>query len=99
MKEYKDIKDDQIRIIGEDDRKKSPFRHPRVIILAICVLLLIGGGILFVIMNREKASETEPEPSYFEPEATPEPIGREWLGSRVDSLAKRIHRNQGHAHQ
>ena len=54
MKEYKDIKDDQIRIIGEDDRKKSPFRHPRMIILAICVLLLIGGGILFVIMNREK---------------------------------------------
>lgn len=88
MKEYKDIKDDQIRIIGEDDRKKSPFRHPRMIFLAICVLLLIGGGILFVIMNREKASETEPEPSYFEPEATPEPIGREWLGSRVDSLAK-----------
>ena len=88
MKEYKDIKDDQIRIIGEDDRKKSPFRHPRMIILAICVLLLIGGGILFVIMNREKASETEPEPSYFEPEATPEPTGREWLGSRVDSLAK-----------
>ena len=39
MKEYKDIKDDQIRIIGEDDRKKSPFRHPRMIILAICVLL------------------------------------------------------------
>ena len=38
--------------------------------------------------NREKASKTEPEPSYFEPEATPEPIGREWLGSRVDSLAK-----------
>ena len=35
MKEYKDIKDDQIRIIGEDDRKKSPFRHPRVI---ICLL-------------------------------------------------------------
>ena len=88
MKEYKDIKDDQIRIIGEDDRKKSPFRHPRMIILAICILLLIGGGILFIRSNREKASKTEPEPSYFEPEATPEPIGREWLGSRVDSLAK-----------
>ena len=54
MKEYKDIKDikdDQIRIIGEDDRKKSPFRHPRMIILAICILLLIGGGILFIRSN------------------------------------------------
>ena len=88
MKEYKDIKDDQIRIIGADDRKKSPFRHPRMIILAICVLLLICGGVLFVIMNREKASEKELEPAYFETEAIPEPIGREWLGSRVDSLAK-----------
>ena len=97
MKEYKDIKDDQIRIIGEDDRKKSPFRHPRVIILAICVLLLIGGGILFVIMNREKASETEPEPSYFEPEATPEPIGMARFPGGFPR--KRIHRNQGHAHQ
>lgn len=90
MKEYKDIKDDQIRIIGEDDRKKSPFRHPRVIILAICVLLLIGGGILFVIMNREKASETEPEPSYFEPEATPERSEENgsvpgWIPSQKDS--------------
>ena len=37
MKEYKDIKVDQIRIIGADDRIKSPFRLPRMVILAICI--------------------------------------------------------------
>ena len=88
MKEFKDIKDDQIRIIGEDNSGKSPFRRFWIILLSVCVLLLVGGSILFAVLNREKASETEPEPAYFEPEATSEPIVCEWLGSRVDSLAK-----------
>lgn len=88
MKEYKDIKEDQIRIIGEDDSRKSSSRYLWIIIFAVCVLLLIGGGVIFVRLNSGKAPVTAPEPSYFEPEATPEPIGREWLGSKVDSLAK-----------
>ncbi len=88
MKEFKDIKDDQIRIIGEDNSGKSPFRRFWIILLSVCVLLLVGGSILFAVLNREKASETEPEPAYFEPETTSEPIVCEWLGSRVDSLAK-----------
>lgn len=32
MNKFNDIKDDQIRIIGEDDSKMSPFRHLWIII-------------------------------------------------------------------
>ncbi|WP_290539933.1 hypothetical protein [Alistipes sp.] len=90
MKEFKDIKDDQIRIIGGDDRGKTPSRRFRIIMLLMlsgCVLL-IGGAVFITALRHEKASEAEPEPAYFEPEATPEPIRSEWLGARVDSLAR-----------
>ena len=99
MKEYKDIKDDQIRIIGEDDRKKSPFRHPRMIILAICVLLLIGGGILFVIMNREKASETGTRTVLFRTGGDTRTDRKRMARFPGGFPRKGIHRNQGHAHQ
>lgn len=98
MKEYKDIKDDQIRIIGEDDRKKSPFRHPRMIILAICVLLLIGGGILFVIMNREKHRRQNPNRPISNRRRHPN--DRKRMARFPGGFPRKgIHRNQGHAHQ
>lgn len=88
MKEFKDIKDDQIRIIGEDDSKRSPSRRLRILILAAGVLLLIGGGVLLGTLKRGNTPEAEAEPAYFEPVVTAEPDSSRWLGSRVDSLAR-----------
>lgn len=86
MKELKDIKDDQIRIIGEGDGKK-PFLRGLWIILLLAGILL-AGIVFFVMSDREEAPKTEPEPVYFEPVATPKPVRHGWIGSKVDSLAR-----------
>lgn len=69
MKEYKDIRDDQIRVIGEETEKKSLSRRARVIILSLLILSIIGASIVFVIQYKAKEIEelAEPEPALFEP--------------------------------
>ena len=88
MKELKDIRDDQIRIVGEGVRRKPLSRSVWIIIISIIVLISAGIIALFV-SNHEEAAIVElkaPEPALFEPEITPEPIKHEWIGRKVDSL-------------
>jgi hypothetical protein len=88
MKELKDIRDDQIRIVGEGVRRKPLSRSVWIIIISIIVLISAGVIALFV-SNHEEAAIVElkaPEPALFEPEITPEPIKHEWIGRKVDSL-------------
>ena len=88
MKELKDIRDDQIRIVGEGVRRKPLSRSVWIIIISIIVLISAGVIALFV-SNHEEAAIVElkaPAPALFEPEITPKPIKHEWIGRKVDSL-------------
>lgn len=74
MKEDKDIKDNQIRVIGEDTNKKKFPRAVWVVIVLVIVALVIG-GVALLLTHHEDNMEEElmmPEPALFEPE--PEPI-------------------------
>ena len=42
MKEFKDIRDDQIRIIGEQNNKSPLSRHLWIVILSILGIVIIG---------------------------------------------------------
>lgn len=88
MKELKDIRDDQIRIVGEGVRREPLSRSVWIIIISIIVLISAGVIALFV-SNHEEAVIVElkaPEPALFEPEIASEPIKHEWIGRKVDSL-------------
>ncbi len=87
MKELKEIKDDQIRIIGEKDNKR-PYLRGMWIVIAIIGVLSVVGVIVFAILGREETTQAEPEPVYFEPVAKLQPLKQEWIGSKVDSVAK-----------
>jgi hypothetical protein len=88
MKELKDIRDDQIRIVGEGVRRKPLSRSVWIIIISIIVLISVGVIALFVSKHEETAivELKAPEPALFEPEIAPEPIKHEWIGRKVDSL-------------
>lgn len=89
MKELKDIRDDQIRIIGGDTHKRPISRKTLGIMLAIAVVATI---ISIVRLTTKQVDSTtpmlqEPEPALFEPIVLPEPTTHKWLGKEVDSLA------------
>lgn len=90
MKELKDIRDDQIRIIGEGVKKNPLPRSVWIIILTILGLVVIGIIILATSHHKEEEIKQlkEPEPSFFEPVKEPEPICRQWIGREVDPLAQ-----------
>ena len=54
MKELKDIRDDQIRIIGEGGSKKSLRRNVLIIILSILCIVAIGIILFFVFFNHKQ---------------------------------------------
>ena len=91
MKELKDIRDDQIRIVGEAVERKS---LPRIVwIILISILVAVTLLVSMQLMSPSSAPQyVEPEPSFFEPvvepEPLPEPMLREWIGRDVDSLQK-----------
>lgn len=90
MKEIKEIRDDQIRIIGEGGNK-NPLPHKVwVIILSILGLALIGITILFILHQKGKELEElkAPEPALFEPVSEPKPTQNEWIGQPNDSLVQ-----------
>lgn len=93
MKEFDDIRDDQIRIIGE----KNPSGHkksPRVVPTLIVALLIVGvialGAIIFAVAKHRQSTLYEPVPAYFEPETcriVSESVLYGWIGSEIDSTA------------
>ncbi len=88
MKELKDIRDDQIRIIGVDGERKPLRRNVWIIVIPI---LCVAAVVALVMSNSADESLEElsaPEPALFEPvvEPEPEPVSREWIGRDVDSL-------------
>lgn len=88
MKELKEIQDNQIRIVGEEGRRKPLSRGGWIAIIALFGVILVA---IFVVLHNKKESIeylSAPEPSLFEPE--PEVVcensRREWIGREVDSL-------------
>lgn len=89
MKELKDIRDDQIRIIGEGGSKNPLPRNVWIIILTISGIALIG-AIIFLTAKQKEEEELElkqPEPALFEPVVLPDPVKPQWIGKEIDSLA------------
>lgn len=86
MKELRDIRDDQIRIIGEEDKRKSLSRGVWGIIIAI---LILSTAIIMLVISRYKDEGQEiigPEPAVFEPVKVPEPTQIGKIGDEVDTL-------------
>ena len=76
MKELKDIRDDQIRIIGEGGSKNPLPRNVWIIILTISGIALIG-AIIFLTAKQKDEEEMElkqPEPDFIEQEVLPAPV-------------------------
>ncbi len=86
MKEFKDIRDDQIRIIGEEENKSTLPRKLWFIAASVFVVLLVVGVIFFVVNRGEEQTEL-PEPALFEPVREAEPTPHKLLGHQPDSLA------------
>ena len=89
MKELKEIRDDQIRILGEGGTKNPLPRSVWIIILSVLSIAIIGVIILLTTKHKEYAALElqEPEPALFEPVILPEPVKPQWIGKEVDSLA------------
>ena len=88
MKELKEIRDDQIRIVGGDVKKRPLPRNVWIIIISVIILTIVGVIALVLSKHKEATIEklTAPEPALFEPEIAPEPIKHERIGREVDSL-------------
>lgn len=90
MKELKEIRDDQIRIIGEGESKNHWPRRIWIITLSVLGVVAIGVVMLLTIRHKEEAvvELKQPEPALFDPVKLPEPVEpQQWIGRRVDSLA------------
>lgn len=90
MKELKEIRDDQIRIIGEGESKNHGPRRIWIITLSVLGGVAIGVVMLLAIWHKEEAvvELKQPEPALFDPVRVPEPVEpQQWIGRRVDSLA------------
>lgn len=90
MKELKDIRDDEIRIIG-DTLSSGGKRFGRGVWSTIAIIgVLLVAIICWALWHRQDAQLDEP--TYFEPLpeqiTQPQPPKPKWLGSKVDSLAR-----------
>lgn len=86
MKELKDIRDDQIRIVGEEDQRKPISRNRWIVVIAVLGVIVLLTLILSGNNEEPVQQLSEPEPALFEPVVEPEPVpvGPEWLGRDVE---------------
>lgn len=89
MKEPKDIKDDQIRIIGAGEHRKPLWRRLWVGVVFLLAILSVAAIILFQkAKGGDAAADAASEAVYFEPVAEAVAVEQERVGSAVDSLAR-----------
>lgn len=89
MKEFDDIRDDQIRVIGTTKPNGGPSSNLKIFLISAIIIIVLG--ILIVVLVKIRQSTLyEPEPALFEPEVayiTAEPVDKGWIGSEIDSTA------------
>ena len=88
MKEVKDIRDDQIRIIGQQTNSGTISRKAWVVIIS--TITVVAAALTAIILLNHKANRLEsltaPEPALFEPVAEVETVEPQWIGSRVEEF-------------
>lgn len=85
MAKYKDIRDDEIRIIGAQEASVRTPLWLKVVIGVVVISLVVLAGVLFVDRSSDKA---EDPPMVFEPIDIPETAPEEkvvWLGEYSDT--------------
>ncbi|MCH5327693.1 MAG: hypothetical protein J1E02_01620 [Coprobacter sp.] len=93
MREEKDIRDDEIRVIGGSDRPRPTKRYqwlPAAFVAIVAIISIIAWR---VVHSKQQPTETEqPESAYFEPQdslsASMHAVHRHRIGHDVDSLAR-----------
>ena len=85
MKELKDIRDDQIRIVGKSVEKKGLSRQMLIVIISLVILII--GVTVFIVSQRktETIIEVLPEQTLFEPMTESKTGSLERIGSDVNS--------------
>lgn len=93
MKDFEEIRDDQIRVVGETKSKCSVCRKsPVATILLLALGIIALGAIIFAVAMHNRRAQYEPEPAYFEPLPLPEKVlhvsvDKGWFGAEVDPEA------------
>lgn len=86
MKELRDIRDDQIRVIGEGGGKNPLPRNIWIIILSVLGIIIIGAIIFLIARHMSKDNELkQQEPALFEPVQLQQPAKQQWIGMEVGS--------------
>lgn len=86
MKELRDIRDDQIRVIGEGGGKNPLPRNIWIIILSVLGIIIIGAIIFLLARHMSKDNELkQQEPALFEPVQLQQPAKQQWIGRKVGS--------------
>lgn len=84
MKREKDIRDDEIRVLGNSSPEKTAVGRPMWYAVAVLVAVTAVAAGIYALTTSREAESTE---SYFEPEAivtVQKPAPVEMLGSRID---------------
>ena len=88
MKELKDIRDDQIRVIGEEVCGRP--RHHTLWVVATIVLLVLATVVAILawpsVQVENVPEEVVPEPALFEPETIIESVLHQKMGCDTDSM-------------
>ena len=88
MKELKDIRDDQIRVIGEEVCGRP--RHSTLWVVATIILLVLATVVAMLawpsVQVENVPEEVVPEPALFEPETIIESVLHQKMGCDTDSI-------------
>lgn len=87
MKDFSEIGDDQIRIIGQDNVSQPRRPKWKNFFFLVIGFVVIGVAIYIVMVFLTKEPEqTELETAYYEPIVNPAPVELKRFGSEIDSL-------------
>ena len=90
MKETKEIRDDQIRILGVVERPSFFVRYKWIILIAVVVLVAALGILILVWVQKREEASIAREPALFEPITPIEEVVEEphKLGNEVDESTR-----------
>lgn len=88
MKELKDIRDDEIRILGNEGEEKGKKRKILFRVTLVALLAVFGGLIWLIVHIYAEHNKPMENLSYFEPMTTSQPTKPQKFGREVDSDTK-----------